>query len=154
MRKSILTATALALVATMGAGAAPALADHHAAGEPEMREQDWYRMNAIKFKPGNGKRIGEILEMFDKADKAAGVDGPTVVHMDTGAWDMLVFFKMKHGIKQMGWTSTPEGDAWDKAFEEMVGGEEAAGKIFAEFQSFIAAEQTHIGHIHPDEEEG
>lgn len=149
MRKTLMIAAAFAMPLT----AMPAFADDHVSGDPEMLEQDWYRVNAIKFKPGNRERIGEILEMFGKADKAAGVDGPTVVHMNTGAWDMLVFFKMKHGIKQMGWNSTPEGDAWDKAFADMVGGEDAAKEIFAEFQSFVANEQSHIGHIHEDDDE-
>lgn len=152
MRKSIITAAAFAIAATMGVQAAPALADHHEAGEPELLKQDWYRVDAIKFKPGNGKRVGEIIEMFHKADKAAGTESPIILHMNTGAWDMLVFFKMKHGIAQMGWRSTPEGDKWDKAFEEMVGGKDEAQKIFTEFQSYVANEQSHIGHTHPDEE--
>lgn len=118
-----------------------------------MREQNWYRVQMIKFKGGNRQRVGEILDMFEAADKASGNDGPFVMHMNTGAWDMAVFFRMKHGIKQMGWRSTPEGDKWDTAFNELAGGEEEARKIFAEFQSYIAREETHIGHHHPDEED-
>ena len=151
MRKILLTAAAFGLATTMAA--APALADDHAEAKPEMRDQTWYRVNAIKFKSGHGERIQEIINMFDKADKAAGVESPIILHMNTGAWDMLVFFKKKHGIQQMGWKSTPEGDAWDKAFEEMVGGKEEAQKIYDEFQSYIANEQSHIGHIHPDKDD-
>ncbi|WP_144573623.1 hypothetical protein [Altererythrobacter ishigakiensis] len=151
MRKLLLTSAAFGLAATMGA--APVIADDHAEAKPEMRDQTWYRVNLIKFHPGNGERIGEIIDMFDAADKAAGVDSPIIMHMNTGAWDMAVFFKMQHGIQQMGWRSTPEGDKWDAAFNEMVGGEDEARKIFAEFQSFVAAEENHIGHIHPDEDE-
>lgn len=151
MRKILLTAAVFGMATTMGA--APALADGHEEAKPELREQDWWRVNLIKFKPGNGERIGEIIDMFDAADKAAGVDSPIVMHMNTGPWDMAVFFEMKHGIQQMGWKSTPEGDKWDKAFEEMVGGKEEAQKIFDEFQSYVADEQNQIGHIHPDEED-
>lgn len=151
MLKLLLTAAAFGLASTMGG--TPAIADDHAEAKPEMLDQTWYRVNAIKFKQGNQQRIGEIIDMYEAADKAAGVDGPIVVHMNTGAWDMLVFFEMKHGIKQMGWRSTPEGDKWDAAFNEMVGGEEEARKIFTEFQSYVADEQNHIGHIHPDEDE-
>ena len=151
MRNLLLTAAAFGLATTMGA--APAMADGHEEAKPEMRDQTWYRINLIKFNPGNQQRIGEILDMFEAADKAAGVDGPFVMHMDTGAWDMAVFFRMQHGIKQMGWRSTPEGDKWDAAFNEMAGGEEEARKIFNEFQSFVAREETHIGHHHPDEED-
>ncbi len=151
MRKILLTAAAFGLASTLGA--APAIAEDGAEAKPEMLDQTWYRINAIKFHPGNRQRIGEIIDMFEAADKAAGVDGPIVVHMNTGAWNMLVFFEMKHGIEQMGWRSTPEGDKWDKAFAEIAGGEEEAQKIFAEFQSYVADEQSHIGHIHPDDEE-
>ena len=151
MKKLIVSAAAAAMAVAMPAS--PAMADDHAMEKPELLEQDWYRIEMLKFKGGNRKRIGEILEMFSKADEASGQDGPFVMHMNSGAWDMAVFFKMEHGVQQMGWKSTPEGDAWDKAFAEMVGGEEAAMKIFVEWQSMIAMSETHIGHHHPDKED-
>ena len=149
MHKIALAAAAFGLAFT----ATPALADGHEEAKPEMLKQDWYSVDFIKFEGGNRKRIGEIIDMFEKADEASGQSGPIVLHMNTGPWDMMVFSKMEHGIKQMGWASTPEGDAWDKAFFELAGGEEAAMKIFAEFQSYVAETEDHIGHIHPDEED-
>ena len=149
MRKIVLAAAAFGLAFT----ASPALADDHGEAKPEMLKQDWYSVDLIKFKGGNRKRIGEIIDMYEAADKASGNPGPIVLHMDTGPWDMMVFSKMEHGIKQMGWDSTPEGDAWRKAFNELAGGKEEAMKIFVEFQSYVDASEDHIGHIHPDEEE-
>ena len=152
MKKLLLTAAAATLC--MGAGLTPtaALADGHEAGEMEKLDQTWIRVNLIKFKGGNRERIGEIIKMFNQADKAAGVDGPVVLHMNTGKWDMAVFFRMEHGIEQMGWKSTPNDEKWEKAFHEIVGGEENAKKIYAEMDSYIAEEENHIAHRHPDEE--
>ncbi len=146
MKKLIIAAAAIGLAIP----AAPVFADDHMDAEMETRDQTWLRMNFIKFEPGHDKRIGEILEMFGKADEASGNPHPVVIHMNTGEWDMVVVFRMKHGIEQMGWKSTPEGDAWDKAFYELAGGEEAGQKIFTEFSTYVAREESHIAHRHPE----
>lgn len=150
MRK-ILT---LAAVAGLAFTATPAVADGHEGAKPEKLEQDWYRVNLMTFKRGNRQRVGEIIEMYQKASDAAGTPKPIQVHMDTGPYTMMVFWKMQHGIEQMGWKDTPEGKKWDKAFFEMVGGEEAARKIFAEFQSYIQSQESHVGHIHREKDDG
>ena len=153
MKKLFLTAAAASLGMGMAFTPTTALADDHKAGEMEKLDQTWYRVDMVKFKGGNRERVNEIIEMFNKADKAAGVDSPVIIHMNTGPWDMMVFFKMKDGIEQMGWKSNPEDEKWDKAFNAMVGGEEAAKKIYIEMESYIAAEETHIAHRHPEKTE-
>ncbi|MBT8388381.1 MAG: hypothetical protein HKP43_02080 [Altererythrobacter sp.] len=153
MRKILLTAAAFALATTMGAGAAPALADGHSADKPEQLKQDWYRVNLVRFKEGKQGRAQEIIAMFEKTDEAVGRDGPVMVHMNTGKWHMMVFFKMDHGIEQLGYASAADGGAWAAAFNELAGGEEEADKIWQEYTSLIAERERHIGHIHPDEDE-
>ncbi|MBX7457075.1 hypothetical protein K3152_02345 [Qipengyuania sp. 1NDH17] len=153
MKKLVLTAAA----ATLGLGIAftptPVLADHHEAGEMEKLDQTWYRVNLVKFEAGNRKRIGEIIDMYEAANKASGVDSPVVIHMNTGPWDMMVFFRMKHGIESMGWKTNPEGEKWWAAFKEIAGGEEEANKIEAEWDSYVLREESHIAHRHPVEDE-
>ena len=153
MKKLLLTAAAATLC--MGAGLTPtaALADGHEAGAMEKLDQTWYRVAFIKFKEGNRKRIGEIIDMYEKADKDAGLDGPVVIHMNTGHWHMMAFFKMEKGIEEMGWKSNPEGDKWWEAFKKLAGGEDAANKIQAEWDSYVQEEVTQIAHRHPDKED-
>lgn len=151
MRKLLLTAAAIGLAATMGA--APAIADDHAEAKPEQLEQDWYRVNLVKFKEGKQRRAQEIIGMFEKADEAVGEDGPVMVHMNTGPWHMMAFFKMEHGIQELGYAGPSDGGAWRDAFFEIAGGEEEARAIWAEFDSLIHERQRHLGHIHPDDDE-
>ena len=61
---------------------------------------------------------------------------------------------MKDGIQAMAYQPTGEIDPWDVEFARQVGGEEKAKEIHAEFQSLIAVEERHIGHIdHPPKAE-
>ncbi|NNC60455.1 MAG: hypothetical protein HKO05_10750, partial [Erythrobacter sp.] len=132
----------------------PAQADNHAEAEPKMLEQDWYRVNLVRFKEGKQGRASEIIAMYEKASDAAGQEGPVSVHMNSGPWHLMVFFKMEHGIGEMGWASNPDEAAWDKAFAEIAGGEDQAKKLHDEFSSLIAVRERHIGHIHDDGNEG
>ena len=141
MKKLMLAAAALGL----GLSAAPAYADNHAT--PELREVDWYRIQFIKWKEGKGGRAHEIIQMFEKVDKALGYNDVIDFHMGTGEWDSVVAMKMRHGIASMGWKTNPDGDKWDKEFARQVGGEDKAKALFAEFDECILEQETQIGHI-------
>jgi len=149
MKKLVLAAAALCLPFA----ATPALAEHHEMAKPELLEQNWYRILYLKFHPNNGQRIREINEMFGKASKASGRDEPFIMHMNTGNWDWALFFRMKHGIQQMGWKERPGSEAWNKALAELAGGEEEANAIWAEWRSMIADSTVQIGHNHNTDEE-
>ncbi len=144
--QKLLLAAAAAL--TLPFGAVPALADGHEMAQPEMLEQDWHRVTMVKFHPGKRERASEIIEMFNKTSQTMGEALPLQIHMNTGAWDMIVAFPMKHGIAQMGWRDTPENKAWQAEFAKMVGGKDKAQAIFKEFDSLVADRQQHIGHTH------
>ena len=141
MRKLVLFAAALGL----GLGATPAFADHHET--PELREVDWYRVQFIKWKEGKGGRAHEIIQMFEKVDKALGWNDVIDLHMGTGEWDSVVAMKMRRGIAEMGWKKHPDGEKWDAEFARQVGGEDKAKALFAEFDDCILEQETQIGHI-------
>lgn len=146
MSKLLLATAALGLTMT----GAPAIADDHEAAERELREVTWYRINMIKWKVGKGDRAHEIIDMFEKVDMALGRNDVIDLHMNTGEWNSIVAFKMKDGIQGMAYKRSEEPDPWDVEFAKQVGGEDKAKELYAEFQSLIAKEEMHIGHIdHP-----
>lgn len=147
MRKLLMATAALGMAMT----GAPALADdHEEKAERELAEVTWYRINMIKWKVGKGDRAHEIIDMFEKVDAALGRNDVIDLHMNTGEWNSIVAFKMKDGIQAMAYQPTGEPDPWDAEFARQVGGEDKAKELMAEFNSLIAAEERHIGHIdHP-----
>ncbi|NVE94295.1 hypothetical protein [Altererythrobacter lutimaris] len=150
MRKFLLATAAFGLTLT----AAPAIADDHEKAERKLAEVTWYRISMIKWKHGKGDRAHEIIDMYEKVDAALGSDDVIDLHMNTGEWNSIVAFKMKDGIQSMAYQPTGEPDPWDVEFAKQVGGEEKAKEIHAEFQSLIAVEERHIGHIdHPPKAE-
>lgn len=144
MKKLVLAVAAIGLAIP----AAPAFADNHE--EPALAELDWYRINLMKWKPGKGERAHEIIEMFQKVDEALGQTGVIDFHMATGEWDSIVALPMRQGIAAMGWSENPEGKKWEAEFIRQAGGEDKAKAIWEEFDSLIARQQRHIGHIDRD----
>lgn len=153
MRKSIITAAAFAIAATMGVQAAPALADHHEAGQIERQNVDWYELTMTKFKPGKTRRAREIIrEYFDKALSTAGIETKTI-HVNVGDYDQITMWPMKAGPDQMSWRRNPEfAKAWD-ALKELTGSEEKRQELIDEFDSLIDHEKEMLVHIDRPEEE-
>lgn len=143
MKKLTLAAVAASMIALSGVGPVASTV----AQAQELREVNWYEIHMIKWKQGKRARAHEIIELFEATDKALGWNDVMDFHMTTGPWHSIVAMKMRGGIAQMGWKSNPDGDAWDKKFAELNGGEEKAKALFAEFEECIQDQQTHIGHI-------
>lgn len=149
MKNILITAAAISL-GTAGLSA-PAFADgHEGADAPEMSNVDWYRVNLIKWKPGKGGRAHEIIDKFEAVDKALGLDGVKDFHMGTGPWDSIVALPLRHGIAQLGWKKNPDDEKWEAEFARQNGGPEAAKALYEEFESLIARQDRHIGHIDRD----
>ena len=140
MKKLVLAAAALG----MGLTATPAMADNHT---PEMREVDWYEIHLIKWKSGKGERAHQIIEMYEKVDKALGRDDVIDFHMRTGEWHSIVAMKMRHGPGAIAWKTDPDNDAWVAEFARQVGGKDKAEALWREFNDCILEEQIQIGHI-------
>ncbi|MFZ9396175.1 MAG: hypothetical protein ACO25F_08975 [Erythrobacter sp.] len=149
MRKSLFTATAAALAATMAFGAAPAMADD--AATPELRSVNWYRLQFIKWKENKGRRAHEIIETFEKVDAALGWNDVIDFHMGTGEWHSIVAIRMRGGIAEMGWRTNPDGEKWDAELARQLGGEDKAKALMEEFEACIEEQRTEIGHIDIEE---
>ena len=145
MKKLFAAAAAVSILCAPGV----ALADDHAA--PELRQVAWYEVMMIKWKEGKGGRAHEIIQLFEATDKALGREGIIDLHMGTGEWDSIVAIPMVHGPAAIAWQTNPADEEWNAKFIEMNGGEEAAMKLWQEFQSCILEQQRQIGHIDIDE---
>jgi hypothetical protein len=147
MRKILIAAAALAVPFM----AAPASADGHmTAAAPELAKKDWYRIVVISFHQGKADEGMKLIEAFMAVDKALGRKGPMAFHMDTGAWDMLVAFKMDDGIASMGWKDDPADKAWNAELARQLGGEEAARAHWAKYNAAVASSVVNIAHIDLD----
>ena len=140
MKKLALTIAA----ATMAVGTltVPAVAEAQ-----ELREVNWYRIQMIKWKAGKGERAHQIIEMFEKVDKALGWNDVLDFHMGTGEWDSIVAIRMRNGIAAMGWKEDPDDKKWEAEFFKQVGGEEKGKALWAEFEACMEESQTQLGHI-------
>ncbi|MFN2100950.1 hypothetical protein [Altererythrobacter sp. MF3-039] len=145
MKKLLIAAAAGAVLCT----GTPALADDHAA--PEMRQVAWYEVMLIKWKEGKGGRAHEIIQLFEATDKALGREGVIDLHMGTGEWDSIVAMPMLNGPAAIAWQTNPADEEWNAKFIELNGGEEAAMKLWSEFNDCILEQQRQIGHIDIDE---
>ncbi|MFW6193622.1 MAG: hypothetical protein ACOC83_09075, partial [Gemmatimonadota bacterium] len=103
---------------------------------PEKHENvTWYAVVNLDFV--SGKRdaaMNVIREHFAPAAREAGTPGPVMqLEHQSGEWDLTLIWHMDRGPGGMEWKTTPEGIAWQKAFEQRVGGEEKAREITETF---------------------
>lgn len=137
----------------MIAGAALALGIPASAPAQDVKAErstdtDWHWVQLIKFHAGKGDRAGEIRQYFDPVEKEIGTQFQSI-HMNTGQWDRIETFKMPGGAADLGWRVSPNQAQFMNALARKMGGMAAAEKLIAEFESLIAARETHIAHTHP-----
>jgi hypothetical protein len=114
----------------------------------EMRDQDWHSVTYVRYHAGKRTRAVEIMDMFLKATEASGREAPTIIHFDTGNWDMVRINPMEEGIAQMGWQDRAREKAWWDAFVKVAGGADEADALWAEYPTLIAERGREIGHTH------
>lgn len=130
--------------ASMAFTALPAMA------QDEEEARTTYRIEYIKLKDGSGQRWSELGEKyFDPAADEAGLNHPTVHWLMAGPWDIMMIFEMPHGLAALDTHGSPEGDAFNKAFVKVAGGEEAAKKIRDEVREIEVNSVTTYSHTHP-----
>ena len=147
MRKSLMIAAAAAALCVPSV-VTPALAQDAAV---ERFPADWYRITYFKFHPGKFQRAEEIQETYYlPAAKAAGLPGAMMMHMGSGAWDMVSIIPMRHGPESIGWASNPDQQRWRAEFVKIAGGEQQADAIDTEFDALIMQSERHIAHTDKD----
>lgn len=115
---------------------------------------DYYEIVLVKYKPGMADKAGEhIKKYFIPATKAAGTDGPFAMHMQTGQWDAVYFWKQKGGMGDFDWYMSADDEKWYAEFAKQNGGMEKAKKIWAEYYAMVSTTSRQIGHHHNEPKE-
>ncbi len=107
----------------------------------------WKTIVYIDFEVGKQGRAQEIIkDYFVKAADKAGTPKPEyVLNMNSGEWDMILIWNMEDGIESMNWETSPNGVKWQKAFNEVCGGEEKAKAISSEYDAGVARAYSDVG---------
>ena len=120
------------------------------ADPPKKRENARYMdVNNWSFVPGRIGRAKEIWhDIYIPAMKAAGVPLPTILHPDTGEWDMVIIFPLPGGYSDLQYTNLSPSDAkWVAQMERTLGVEKAKA-IGVELDKLIARKERYIAHEH------
>lgn len=115
----------------------------------ERRENAaYYEALFVKFKPGKAdEAYGYIYDHFVKADQKIGRK-VMAFDLQTGDWDMVVFFPLKEGVAELNWSTTPTDEAWWKALAEQAGGAEKAQSMFQAYLETVAFSKSEVAHTH------
>lgn len=147
--KGLALAGALGLAAVLPLAAVQA---QEAPKEQRMEDVTWARVVMTRFLPGKRDRAIEIIRnYFAKADQMTGVkSGVHGVHFESGEWDMMYVFPMKGGTDDLMVLTSADEVKWMAEVAKLAGGQEAAEKLLAEYESLVALEVTQIAHAHKD----
>ena len=124
------------------------------ADPPKKRENARYMdVNNWAFVPNGAERAKQIWhDIYLPAMKAAGVPLPTILHPDTGEWDMVIIFPLPGGFADLEYTNLSPSDAkWVAQIERKLGGADKASAIGAELDKLIARKERYLAHEHLDD---
>jgi len=109
----------------------------------------WKQVVHIDFYEGKNERAFAIIVDFEKAAKKAGTPSPEVaLEMWSGTWDMLLVWSLKGGLEDLNWETSPDNIAWMKALGEIVGGEDKAKALVAEYTSLVSRTDVEWAKVH------
>lgn len=136
-----IAATAAALTAIP---AAPAMA------QEAEEARTTHRIVYVKLADGADARWAEIQETYNaRAAQKAGLKPATVHWLMTGTWDLMLIIEMPNGLAALDTHNPPAQAAYNKAFVEVAGGEEAARKIRDELGALVKDSLVTYSHTHP-----
>lgn len=151
--RSIIAAIGAALL--LGSGISMAQDSDGALKFGEANDDARYvRVVFVSYKPGMAGRAYTILrEHFAPAGEAAGLEGPVVVHFQTGPFDASYHWRLENGMSDMEWQRSPNQVKFRAAMVELEGSEAAAQAVMDSYNATIARTVTTIGHRHVSDDE-
>ena len=125
------------------------------AGLAIAQEQSTRRENARyltvemwKFAPGSRGRALTIYEQnFLHAMRTAGTPLPTIIHPQTGPWDMIVLYPLGGGPTDLEFDLSPTEARWWRILEQRVGVPQAL-ELGNELQRLIVQRDSYFAHEH------
>ena len=114
-----------------------------------MENVEYGRLNLVRYVGGKGQRATEMWkDHFIPAFKKAGLDGPWIMHMQTGKWEAAIYWEMKDGPSSMEWETSPYFVKFRAAFAEQEGGVDKVKALFKEYGSLVTESDSIFGHHH------
>jgi hypothetical protein len=151
MRITEVLGKCVAGLAAVAVFSVPAVAQDDDEGPITQGEDARYlSITHVDFKPGQRESAMDLItEYFVKASQKAGTPGPILaIHYQTGKWDASFIWELPGGMADLEWYRSPRDIKWFAALSEIVGGEDKASEIWADFNSKIASSVTEVGHHH------
>lgn len=103
-----------------------------------------------KFAPGTRQRALEIYEQnYLPAMRAAGTPLPTIIHPQTGPWDMILLYPLNGGPSDLEYDLSPTEVRWWRILEQRVGVPQAIA-LGNELQRLIVQKDSYVAHEHID----
>ena len=101
-----------------------------------------------KFVPGTRGRALEIFEEnYVPAMRAAGHPLPTIIHPQTGPWDMILLYPLAGGPEDLEFDLSPSDERWWRILEQRVGVPPAL-ELGNELQRLIIQKDSYLAHEH------
>jgi hypothetical protein len=121
--------------------------------DPKPKKFDnpqWKEIVFIDFHPGKNERAMTLIkDYFLKATKKGGLQDPEMMlDMVSGEWDLMLIWRMKGGVEDLNWETSPDNIAWMKALGEVAGGADKAKALLDEYLSLINRTSTQLARIH------
>ena len=103
----------------------------------------WYKVFYFKFKQGKAESAHAIIDKLVQARRAVKRE-PLPFFFVTGDWDHMVILPLQDGPAELGWSLSPNDEAWWKALATIEGSPQAAKALVAEFQALIARRKMDV----------
>lgn len=101
-----------------------------------------------KFAPGGRERALNIYhETYVPAMREAGAPIPTIIHPDSGPWDVVMFSPLAGGPTDLEYNLSPSDAVWWRALEKKLGADKARA-LGAELDRLIVQKDSYVGHEH------
>lgn len=117
---------------------------------PKLRENARYvDVTSWAFVPNGTARAKDIWHnIYLPAMREAGTPLPTILHPDTGDWDMVLLFPLPGGFSDLQYTNVSPADAkWWSVVERKLGAAKAEA-LSIEMEKLIARKQRYLAHEH------
>lgn len=138
-------AALLAGFVSLPAGAA----EHKAPKAERYANVTWYRVDTVRYKNGHMHDALRIIRKYFLPASHKSGNTPMILVHRSGISSVTFIWKMKHGIDEMDWKTSPWQVRFFKALSEAAGSPEKARKIFASYENDIAEDNDVIAMQEP-----
>lgn len=124
-----------------------ALIFSHPPDEPnpvKISEVSWHSIRLVEFESGSLDEVKKIIQKFESASEAAGLQATSIRWFESGKYDLVVIWELDQKPIGSEWNWSPLADEWWNSLVIQEGSEEAAKRIQDQYQSLVTSTVTNI----------